>query len=117
MSNAEVAGSALRLVEEREFAEALGCPVERVAKLVAAGALFVVERDGARLYPSFFTDPTLDLRQLGTVVKLLEGWDNFTKWRFFISGKGSLGGSTPLEALRQGQFAQVKKTAEGFAER
>jgi hypothetical protein len=51
------------------------------------------------------------------VVRLLRDLDNFTKWQFFISGKGSLGGLTPLQALRQGKLRQVKVTAEGFVER
>jgi hypothetical protein len=106
-----------QLVKEDEFAKALGRPATFVAKLVANGALFAVERNGAQLYPSFFADTTLERRQLSAVVRLLRDLDNFTKWHFFISGKGSLGGLTPLQALRQGKLRQVKVTAEGFAER
>ncbi|MBQ0942618.1 hypothetical protein KAK07_04660 [Ideonella sp. 4Y16] len=118
MSNAEdMPGGGSQLVDAVEFAEALGCPVEGIAKLVSAGSVFFVERDGVQLYPTFFADSTLRRRQLRAVVKTLGNWDNFTKWRFFVSGKGSLGGLTPLEALRQGRLLQVMRTAEGFAKR
>lgn len=48
---------------------------------------------------------------------MLKDLDGFTKWHFFVGGKGSLGGSTPLAALREGKLRQIKVTAEGCAER
>lgn len=89
----------------------------RCAGLRGVLAQFFVTKDGQRLYPSFLADSTVGHRDLIAVVKLLGDWDNFTKWRFFVSGKGSLGGLTPLEALKQGRLRQVMRTAEGFAER
>lgn len=80
-------------------------------------AQFFVISDGRRLYPGFLADRTLERRQMAAVVKLLGDLDNFTKWRFFVSGKGSLGGLTPLEALRRGKVREVKVAAEGFATR
>ena len=51
MSNAEdMPGGGSQLVDVVEFAEALGCPVEGIAKLVSAGSVFFVERDGVQLY-------------------------------------------------------------------
>lgn len=99
-----------RLMSEDEFRASC-------AGLRGALAQFFVTKDGQRLYPSFLADPSVERRQLSAVVKLLGDWDNFAKWRFFISGKGSLGGLTPLEALRQGKVRQVMRTAEGFATR
>lgn len=102
--------TAERLMSEDEF---------RASRAGLRGVLgqFFVTKDGRRLYPSFLADNAVEHRDLIAVVKLLGDWDNFTKWRFFISGKGSLGGLTPLEALRQGRLRQVMRTAEGFAER
>lgn len=117
MSTPELRPCDPRLVAEGEFAEALGCSVQSIGELAITGKLFFVERDGVRLYPSFFADATLDRRQLVAVLKLLGDLNSSTKWRFFTSGKGSLGGLTPLEALRQGKLRQVKRTAEGFAQR
>ena len=106
-----------RLVDEAEFKKSLKLPAGSIGKAVAAGALFVVKQNGQRLYPSFFTDPTLKRRQLIAVTRLLNDLDGFAKWQFFVTGKGSLGGLTPLEALRQGNLRQVKATAQGAAER
>ena len=106
-----------RLVDEAEFKKSLKLPAGSIAKAVADGALFVVTQNGQQLYPSFFTDPTLKRRQLIAVTRLLEDLDGFTKWQFFVTGKGSLGGLTPLAALRQGNLRQVKATARGAADR
>jgi hypothetical protein len=106
-----------RLVGEAEFARSIGWPAGSVAKAAAAGTLFMVIQDGQQFYPSFFADSTLKPRQLIAVTRLLKDLDGFTKWKFFVSGKGSLGGDTPLAALREGRLRQVKATAEGYAER
>lgn len=106
-----------RLVDEAEFKKSLKLPTSSIAKAVADGALFVVTQNGQQWYPSFFTDPTLKRRQLIAVTRLLKDLDGFTKWQFFVTGKGSLGGLTPLAALRQGNLRQVKATARGAAER
>jgi hypothetical protein len=42
----------------------------------------------------------------------LPGW---SKWQFFTTRKGSLGGATPLDALKRGQFDDVEAAAEAFA--
>lgn len=106
-----------RLVSEDEFARSMGWSAGSVAKAVSAGTLFMVKQDGQQLYPSFFADGTLKRRQLIAVTRMLKDLDGFTKWQFFVSGKGSLGGCTPLAALREGRLRQVKVTAEGYAER
>ena len=71
----------------------------------------------ASVYPSFFADTSLKGQQLFAVTRMLKDFDGFTKWHFFVGGKGSLGGSTPLAALREGKLWQVKVTAEAYAER
>ena len=48
---------------------------------------------------------------------MLKDLDSFTKWQFFVRGKGSLGGATPLAALHEGRLRRVKVTAKGYAER
>jgi hypothetical protein len=105
-----------RLVGEAEFAQSLNWSARSLAKAVASGAVFVVRQGGRQLYPSFFADQSLKRRQLVAVTRLLRDLDGFTKWQFFVGGKGYLGGITPLEALREGKLRQVKVAAEGFAE-
>lgn len=106
-----------RLVDEAEFRQSLSWSVGKVAKAVADGTVFVVLQGGQQLYPSFFADASLKRRQLFAVTRMLKDLDGFTKWQFFVGAKGSLGGSTPLAALREGKFRQVKVTADGYAER
>lgn len=106
-----------RLVGEDEFARSMGWSAGAVARAVSAGTLFVVKQDGQQLYPSFFAHGALKRRQLMAVTRMLKDLDGFTKWQFFVTGKGSLGGATPLAALREGRLRQVKVTAEGYAER
>lgn len=103
--------------EAAEFKKSLKLPAGSIAKAVADGAFFVVTQNGQQWYPSFFTDPTLKRRQLIAVTRLLKDLNGFAKWQFFVTGKGSLGGLTPLEALRQGDLRQVKATAQGASER
>lgn len=106
-----------RLMSETEFIANLPGSANATVLGRRDRAVFGVAREGKLYYPSFLADPTLRRRQLFAVARLLNGLDNFTKCVFFVTGKGSLGGITPLEALRQGKFRQVKVTAEGFAER
>ena len=106
-----------RLMSETEFIANLPGRANATVRCRRDGAVFGVAREGKLHYPSFLADPTLRRRQLFAVARLMNGLDNFTKCMFFVTGKGSLGGATPLEALRQGKFRQVKVTAEGFAER
>jgi hypothetical protein len=106
-----------RLINEAEFLASTNRSASSIAKALTTGALFFVVRDGERLYPNFFSDPSLERRQLVEVSKLLMGLDGFTRWQFFVTGKGSLGGLTPLEGLRRRKFQRVRDTARGFAER
>lgn len=109
----------LRLDETERMPPAMSEAEFKASCKDVRGALaqFFVISSGRRLYPSFLADHTVQRRQMAAVVKLLGDLDNFAKWRFFVSSKGSLGGLTPLEALRQGKFREVKVSAEGFATR
>jgi len=107
-----------RLLSESEFRLRAFETVGGRAEAEVNNALFVVVRDdGSRLFPSFLLDRVLKRRQLVALVKRLEGVDDLAKWLFFVSPKASLCGLTPLEALRQGKYRQVKVAAEGFAQR
>lgn len=117
MAGATAVEEAPRLVGEAEFLAAWRGTPESLARAVADGVVFVVVRDGRRLYPNFFAYRTLEHRHLAAVSKLLVHVGDHAKWLFFVSPKASLSGLTPLEALREGRLRQVKVTARGFAER
>ena len=97
-----------RLVGEAEFEQSLNWSARSLAKAVASSAVFVVQQGGQQLYPSFFVDQSLKRCQLMAVTRMLKDLDGFTKWQFFVSGKGSLGGATPLAALREGRLRKVR---------
>jgi hypothetical protein len=106
-----------QLIGEAEFLDRLNCSAESISTAVANGTIFFVMKGRQKLYPSFFADSAYERWQLAAVTTLLKNLDGFTKWQFFVTGKGSLGGLTPLAALRPGRLRQVTATAEGFAER
>ncbi|TXC80591.1 hypothetical protein [Paraburkholderia azotifigens] len=83
----------------------------------AATGFFTVEVDGRPYGPAFFLDPTFSTKELGEVAKLLGNLPGWSKWYFFTSKHGSLGGETPLEALKAGKHDIVKRAARAFAER
>jgi hypothetical protein len=106
-----------RLIGEPEFLSSANTSAGSIAKALSDGAIFFVMLDGEKWYPSFFSDSSLEQRQLAAVTKLLDGLRAGSKWQFFVTGKGSLGGLTPVEALRLRKFQRVKDAARGFAER
>jgi hypothetical protein len=106
------------LLDEGEFRRRMGWTADKLQEEEARGRVFHLLVGQAARYPAFYAefDPG-GRRQLAAVCQLLGDIPGGSKWQFFTSGKGSLAGSTPLEALRQGRLRRVKATAEGFAER
>lgn len=111
------ATASYQFVSEAELPKSPNWSAESVANAVADGTLFFGMMGGRRLYPSFFADLTYKRRHLAAVSRLLKSLDGFTKWRIFVTGKGSLGGLAPLEALVQGKLRQIEIAAEVFVER
>ena len=105
------------LIDELEFARLIKRPPEALMECVRDQRLFYVEQRGQRRFPAFFLDSAYRRRYLYQVSRRLDGLPGGSKLQFFVSPKGSLGGITPLEALRQGSLASVLRAAEGFAER
>lgn len=105
------------LLSAQEFARRRGWPVEALANACEEHRIFCLTREGAALYPEFFVDPKYKVRQLEALSKRLDDLTGGAKWLFMTTGKGSLGGMTPLQALHDGKFAAVMRAAEGYAER
>jgi hypothetical protein len=79
--------------------------------------VFHIQQDDRRHYPAFFLDPSYRRRDLYQVCRRLKDLPGGSKLQFFAGPKASLGGITPLEALRHGALARVLRAADGFAER
>lgn len=105
------------LYSAMELARLLRRRPESLEDAVNCHRLFFVVRNGEQLYPAFFVDPNIKRRQVYQVCKQLGGLPGGSKLQFFSTPKGSLGGVTPLAALRGGMFSDVMRCAEGFAER
>jgi hypothetical protein len=114
-SVATIAGA--QLVDELEFARLLGRRPEKLLEYGKRHSIFSVELAGTRWYPAFFLNGICRPRDLYLVSRRLGGLPGGSKLQFFAQPKASLGGITPLEALRFRSLATVLRAAEGFAER
>jgi hypothetical protein len=102
-------GSA-QFIEERAFTK------QALSKAEAAHRVFFLDVDGERYFPAFFVDPHYDVKKIEKVSKALGTLPGSSKLQFFLTGRESLRGKTPLEALNAGQDAQVLAAAEGFVQ-
>lgn len=71
---------------------------------------------GKKVFPAFYSDPRLDRRVLERVSKELGQLPGPSKWQFFTTGKVSLDGKSPLEAISEGQVSRVLAAATAFRE-
>lgn len=113
----EQQGSREVLLGEAEFRKRRHWSKRHLETATSRRRVFFVERDGIRTYPSFLADPHFDLRQVGNACARLGNLPGGSKWQFFATAKGSLSGRTPLQAIADGDFAAVMRSAEGFANR
>ncbi|MFM9433760.1 hypothetical protein ACFDR9_000804 [Janthinobacterium sp. CG_23.3] len=106
------------LLTPAEVWERLAISRQAVSKAVKENRMFSLDGPaGKQLYPAFFTDPKYDRREVERVSQALGDLPGPSKWQFFTTGKGSLGGRTPLVALANGDLDGVLVAAAGFAER
>ena len=106
------------LLEPRDFARQRGWSEGELSEAVATRRVFNVElNNGTMMIPAFFVDARFNQRQVQSVCKVLEPLPGGSKWQFFSTGKGFLGGQTPLQALKAGRLRAVKTCAKGFRER
>lgn len=104
------------LLEPAAFTALMGWSRQALSKALAAHRVFFVEHKGARYYPSFFGDSRYERRQVEAVTRILGDLPGGAKLQFFLNPKASLSKQTPLQALARGNFAEVKRAAEGFAQ-
>ncbi len=105
------------LMDSAEFVGAMDWTRQALSKALAANRVFYVQHGRHRYYPKFFSEAQYDRRQIEAVCQTLGELPGASKWQFFSTPKGSLGGKTPLEALKSGKFSMVKAAAEGFLQR
>ncbi|RYD82251.1 MAG: hypothetical protein EOP84_09670 [Verrucomicrobiaceae bacterium] len=104
------------LIPAKDFLAERRFTKQAMSKALGANRVFSLDVDGETYLPAFYIDPNHDVRKLEKVSKVLGDLPGASKLHFFMSGWGSLGGKTPLEALAHGQLEAVMNTAHGFTE-
>ena len=99
-----------------DLVELLGVGVSRVRRLIEDRALLAVRRDGVLKVPASFLrdgEPLSELR--GTLVLLADsGFSDDEAMEWLLAAEGSLG-TSPIEALRAGRKAEVRRVAQALA--
>ena len=90
---------------------------QALSQSLKANRIFSVDMAGEAYFPAFYADPRINRRLLEGVSKILGELSGWSKWQFFTQPKESLGGVTPIAALRSGKSADVRRAAQGFVER
>ena len=99
-----------------DLVELLGIGVSRVRRLIEDRAILAIRVDGVLKVPASFIrdgEPLSELR--GTLVLLADsGFDDEEAMRWLLSVDDSLG-TSPIEALRAGRKAEVRRVAQALA--
>ena len=106
-----------QVVPSKAICATLSFSRQALSQAVKEHRMFRLVVGSQRLYPAFYADTSLDRQQLESVAKELGNLPGWSKWQFFTTPKASLGGATPLEALKDGRFNDARRAAVGFAER
>ena len=98
-----------------DLTERLGIKVSQVRRLIEEGALLARKIDGVWQVPDVFIVDGAPLRELkGTVVVLSDaGFSSDEAMNWLLSSEPSLG-VAPIEALRAGRKAEVRRVAQAL---
>src|ERR1700720_2345824 len=104
------------LLSEDEFREQLHVSESQLARMVAKGDIFTIEVDGVEYFPSLLVAPEVDLRRLYSICRILVPAPPSCRLGYLSSRHVNLGGSLPLEALRdEKQYRLLRQTARAYA--
>ena len=108
---------ARQVVPSKDICATLSFTRQALSRAVKEHRMFSVAVGSDRLYPAFYADASLDRQQLESVAKELGSLPGWSKWQFFTTPKASLGGATPIEALKEGRYNEARRAAIGFVDR
>jgi hypothetical protein len=94
----------------------LGIQRQSVDKRRKAGTLLAVELGNRFAYPAWQIEGNSTLPHLEEVLEALKDHDEWRKLSFFVNGNVRLGGKSPLNALRAGQYNDVLTSARSLGE-
>lgn len=105
----------IRWLSVPELVEILGIGVSRVRRLIEDKALLASKVDGEWKVPELFirdNEPLVELR--GTLVVLHDsGFSDDESMNWLLSDEESIG-TSPIEALRAGRKAEVRRVAQAL---
>jgi excisionase family DNA binding protein len=99
-----------------ELVELLGIPQGKVRRLIEDRALLALRVDGVLKVPASFVDGSEPLHELrGTLVLLADsGYSDEEAMHWLLTEEDSLG-VAPIDALRAGRKAEVRRVAQALA--
>lgn len=99
-----------------EVAERLGVKATQVHRLIEDRALLASRIDGVLKVPEAFLNGGEPLRELrGTIVLLLDSGFSEDEAIAWLLGEEDSLGTSPIEALRSGRKAEVRRIAQALA--
>ena len=114
LSEAQAQGE---LLDAETFMARMGWSRAQLDFAVSNQRVFLISCGGSEYVPSFFFDDRFPRHQVQLVSAALGAVSPGGKWQFFVTGKGSLGGISPLVAIARGQLRAVRNAGLAFAER
>lgn len=105
------------LFDAQTFMARMGWSRAQLDFAISRHRVFLISCGSYEYVPSFFFNGRILRHQVQLVSAALGAVSPGGKWQFFETGKGSLGGISPLAALARGQLRAVRHAALAFAER
>ena len=96
-------------MDAKKFKAARRLSTSGLNAAVRSGRIFFVESDGCRYYPSFLVDHHIDKKCIEAAIKTLSMCKGTEKWLYLTTSNPSLGGLSPVEAIRNGSFDKVQE--------
>lgn len=99
-----------------DLVEALGLGVSRVRRLIEDRSLLAVRRDGVLMVPAVFIRDGGPLHELkGTLVVLADNGFTDDEAMSWLLDTDEMLDAAPIEALRSGRKAEVRRVAQALA--
>lgn len=105
------------LLEAVTFMAKMGWNIAQLDCAVSKGRVILLMRGGPAYVPSFFCSDHFPRRHVQLVSAALGTVSLGGKSQFFMTGKASLGGVSPLASLARGKLRAVRHAAIAYADR
>jgi hypothetical protein len=104
------------VISSAQICESLAITRQALHKAVKTKRIFALRLANKNYYPSFFVSTEMPRSQIEKVSVALGNLNGLSKWLYLTQPSYSLGGITPLDALKKGKFEEVLRLASAFAD-